>query len=91
MFGDPITTPEDLHDWLKARDHATAGTIAVRAVARVWPLTVSRARVPEPGFSAARALLTAGAGVGGAAADGAMVVARAARDARTQRHRVDRV
>ena len=74
FFGDPITTPEDLHDWLKARDHATAVTIAVRAAARVWPLTVSRAMLPEPGFSAARALLTAAAGVGGAAAIAAMYV-----------------
>ena len=78
MFGAPVTTPEDLNDWLENRDHATAGTIAVRAVARVWPLTVSYARLPEPGFSAARALLTAGAGVGGAAAAAARAAARAA-------------
>ena len=52
-------TPEDLENWLRGRDAKTAVAIATRSAARVWPLTVSRARPPEPGFGAARAILVA--------------------------------
>ncbi|MBC6408526.1 MAG: hypothetical protein GDA40_10680 [Rhodobacteraceae bacterium] len=76
-------TPDELKNWLEGRDAKTAVAIATRIAARVWPLTVSRARLPEPGFSAARAISVARAADAlwtGEAAD----VGKAAADAVTR-------
>ena len=47
----------ELRDWLRNQDAETRVAIAAQVAARVWPLTISGHRLPEPGFSAARAIL----------------------------------
>lgn len=53
-------TAEELEVWLENQDMTAGVAIVVRIAARVWPLTISPGNLPEPGFSAARAVLAAG-------------------------------
>jgi len=68
-------THEELEEWLKRQDAKTCVAIAARFAARVWPLTISASALPEPSFSAVRAILVARAADAAYADDAARAAA----------------